>query len=227
MPRRARFGFLRSGMSIRRESGILSLLALSLLMSVSGCTASRAERSTPAAVPARPAVGLELPASAQPVPELAPLAFLAGRWVGVNSNKTVNEEHWTTPRGNHMVGTFHQVRRDGKPALVEISLITAEPDGITLRLRHLHGGLEIPERRAELSVFRLKAVAASAVEFTGTGSAAQVTSVVYRLTAPDELEQVVGFDPESKEKGYTLKYVREGPSVITAKPEVPAAEPKR
>lgn len=206
-----------------------SVLALIPLVAAAGCAGSRAERPAPAsaAAPVRAAASLELPGSAQAAPELSPLAFLAGRWVGVNSNKTVNEEHWTTPRGNHMVGTFHQVRRDGKPALIEISLITVEPDGVTLRLRHLHGGLEIPERRAELSVFRLKAVAANSVEFAGTGAAAQVTSVVYRLTGPDELEQVVGFAPESKERGYTLKYVREGPAVTTAKAEPALAEPKK
>lgn len=153
--------------------------------------------------------GLKVPATVQPVEAIAPLSFLAGRWIGVNPNKTVNEEHWMAPRGNHMVGTFRQVRRDGKPALVEISLIAANEDGVTLRLRHLHTGLEVPEKRKELSIFTLKEAGNNRAEFTGTGKAEQVSSVVYRLESPDVLIQEVNFSPDSKEKGYSLRYVRE------------------
>ena len=92
--------------------GSILALALSALSFVSAC------QTTPPAPPA-----LELPAHAAADPALAPLGFLSGRWICVNPNKTVNEEHWTAPRGKFMVGAFRQVRRDGKCAFVEVSQI--------------------------------------------------------------------------------------------------------
>jgi hypothetical protein len=151
-----------------------------------------------------------LPASAAAAKELEPLAFMAGRWIGVNPNNTVNEEHWTAPRGNHMVGTFHQVRRDGKPSFVEVSLISVEKEGVRLRLRHLHTGLEIPKGREEASDFMLKTAGNNRAEFYGTGKAAMVTSVVYRLVGKNQLVVETQFSPESKEKGFASVYFREG-----------------
>jgi hypothetical protein len=171
---------------------------------LTGCAARNTASSA-----AEPAPKLELPESANPAPALAPLAFMTGRWVGVNPNKTVNMEYWTAPRGNHMTALFHQVRRDGKPAFVEVSQIVAGPEGVTLRMRHLHAALEVPDSRKELSVFTLKSAGGDRAEFAGTGAAEGVTSVVYRLVSPNELAVDVNFDPSTKEKGFTSKYVRE------------------
>ncbi|MBL8990973.1 MAG: hypothetical protein JNJ48_05265 [Phycisphaerae bacterium] len=156
-----------------------------------------------------PAPAPALPESARPAAALADLAFLTGRWVGVNPNGTVNDEMWTPPRGNSMAALFRQVRRDGKPALHEVSLITAEPEGVVLRLRHLHALLEVPERRREISNFRLVSAGGNRCEFAGTGASAQVVSVVYRLDGPETLVVEVAFAPESKEQGYTMRYRRE------------------
>lgn len=191
---------------IGMRSAVSGALVLALL--ASGCKTQKTASATTSATASSGAT-LDLPPSAAPAEALKPLSFMAGRWIGVNPNKTVNEEHWTTPRGNHMVGTFHQIRRDSKPAFIEISLVTADKDGVKLSLRHLHGGLEVPEERKELSVFTLKEAGNDRAEFTGTGKAAAVTSVVYRLTGPNELTVDVSFAPDSKEKGYSSKYVRE------------------
>jgi len=167
------------------------------------------ENRTTKNLPATIQPDLELPQSARADAALEPLSFMAGRWIGVNPNKTVNEEHWMTPRGNHMLGTFKQIRRDGKPALVEISLITINEGKVKLVLRHLHSNLEVPEKRRELSEFELKSAGGNRAEFGGVGASAAVTSVVYKLVSPDVLEQTLTFAPDSKEKGYTLTYTRE------------------
>jgi hypothetical protein len=152
--------------------------------------------------------GLELPDAAKPVEALQPLAFMAGHWVCVNKNKTVNDELWTPPRGSSMAALFRQVRRDGKPAFHEASLITADESGVTLRLRHMHAALEVPEERKELSIFKLVSAGGNRAEFAGTGSAEEVQRVVYSLDGPDTLVVEVGFAPTSKEKGYTMRYSR-------------------
>jgi hypothetical protein len=192
----------------------VGLVLASLALGLGACKAWSKQQQTLA--PATPI--LELPPNTAPAPELLPLAFMAGRWVSVNPNKTVNEEHWSSPRGNHMVALYRQIRRDGKPALVEVSLVTAEkpaagsegqPTKVMLRLRHLHANLEVPENRRELSLFELKQAGDNRAEFVGVGDAAQVTSVVYRLTGPDTLAVDVNFAPDSKEKGFTMNYTRE------------------
>ena len=180
---------------------VLALVSVTALALLAGCSTSRQTAAAPL---------LELPAAAAPAESLKPLAFMAGRWIAVNPNKSVNQEHWTAPRGNHMSALFTQVRRDGKPGFFEISLITVEPDGsIVLKLRHLHGGLEVPEKRKDLSVFKLVSAANNRAEFAGTGAAEDVQSVVYRLTAEGQLAAEIGFAPTSKEKNFTTLYTRE------------------
>lgn len=177
---------------------VVLTVAASLL---AGCasTSPSAERPAP----------LELPPNAAPAPELAELSFMVGRWVCVNPNKTVNDEHWTAARGTSMAALFRQVRRDGKPAFHEVSQITVEEDGVYLRLRHLHAKLEVPDNRKEVSVFKLVSAKDNRAEFAGTGSAEQVTSVVYRLDGPDTLVVEVAFAPTSREKGFSSRYTRE------------------
>jgi hypothetical protein len=151
-----------------------------------------------------------LPEAAAPAKELVPLSFMVGRWVCVNPNKTVNDEQWMSPRGNNMVALFRQIRRDGKPALVEVTLITVEGDGsVALRLRHLHADLEVPDNQKDVSLFRLVSADGARAEFAGTGAAAQVSRVVYRSDGPDALVQEVQFAEGSGEKGYSLRYARE------------------
>lgn len=181
---------------------MMFVTGLSLL---AGCASTPPFASTSASTP----VAIELPPNAAPAPELAGLSFMVGRWVCVNPNKTVNDEHWTAARGTSMAALFRQVRRDGKPAFHEVSQITVEPDGVYLRLRHLHAKLEVPDNRKEVSVFKLVSAKDNRAEFAGTGSAEQVTSVVYRLDGPDTLVVDVSFAPTSREKGFSSRYTRE------------------
>ncbi len=147
-----------------------------------------------------------LPESADPAEAVAKLDFLAGRWLAVNPNKTVNEEVWTRPRGNALIGTFRQVRRDSDTAFVELSQIAIEDGEVILRLRHLHGRLEVPESRKETSLFKLVSLTEKRVEFAGTEGAAGVTSVVYERTGATSLMQSIGFSAESGEKPFVTHY---------------------
>lgn len=147
-----------------------------------------------------------LPASANASELVRDLGFLAGRWVAVNPNGTVNEEVWTPPRGNALIGTFRQVRRDSDTAFVELSQIAVEDGEVFLRLRHLHGRLEVPESRKDASLFSLLSLTESRVEFAGTEAAAGVTSVVYERTGPKSLVQSIGFSAESGEKPFVTRY---------------------
>lgn len=186
-----------------RTQLLLATALTPLLLALGSCQAS-APSAAPAPAP------LELPESAQADPALAPLSFLAGRWICVNPNKTVNEEHWTMPRGKSMVGAFRQVRRDGKCAFVEVSQISVEDTGLVLRLRHMHGQLEVPEERKELSLFALRALTPHRVEFAGTGSAEGVTAVIYERVDAHTLTQTIEFDPvKTKEKPFTSTYTLE------------------
>lgn len=172
--------------------------------------ASAPESQAPVAAapqPVRP-LTLIMPEAAKPHDALVPLAFMAGGWVCVNPNKSVNDEQWTPPRGNSMAAFFRQVRADGSPAFHEASLITAEPDGVYLRLRHMHAQLDVPDDRKELSVFKLVTAGNNRAQFTGLGKADNVTSVTYRLDGPETLVVEVAFAESSKEKGYTLRYLR-------------------
>ena len=95
---------------------------------------------------------LEIPASAAPM-EILKVAFMEGRWVAVNRN-SVNEEVWSPPRGDALVGTFRQVRRDSDTALVEVSR-SGWRTGRWSSGCGMHGRLEVPESRAAVSVFEL------------------------------------------------------------------------
>jgi hypothetical protein len=185
----------------------LGAAGLAACVSMGGCQQKAQDASAPTTASAAPAI--ELPPNAAPDPALAPFAFMTGRWIGVNPNKTVNEEHWTAARGKSMAALFRQVRRDGFPAFHEISLITAEPDGVVLRLRHLHRQLEVPNNRPGVNVFKLVSAGNNRAEFAGTGDAEGVTSVVYRLVDANTLAVDIAFAPTSKEKGFTSTYTRE------------------
>lgn len=149
---------------------------------------------------------LELPANAAPAEELQKLSFMEGSWVAVNPNGTVNEEVWTPPRGNALFGTFRQVRRDSDTAFVELSQIALEEGKVILRLRHMHGRLQVPESRAKVSLFELVSVEGKRVEFRGTEEAMGVTSVVYERLDDVTLMQSIGFDPSTGEKPFVTRY---------------------
>ncbi len=175
-------------------------LALTLLPLTAACG------SLPHAEPSQTPATLELPAHAAAHPDIEALGFLQGTWTAINPNKTVNEEIWMAPRGNTLIGSFRQIRLDGDCSLVEVSQISREAEGVVLRLRHLHGRLEVPEGRTEVSLFTLQDLQPNRVEFVGTGEAKDVHSVRYERVSPSELVQSIGFAPETGQASFETHY---------------------
>lgn len=140
---------------------------------------------------------------------LEPLSFMAGRWIGINPNKTINEEHWMLPRGTSMMGMFRQIRRDLKPAFFETTQIVLEDDQVVLRMRHLHRQFEVPDNAKEAYSFKLEATEPNKASFVGIGNARGTKRVTYRLVNANELAVDVELDPEAKAKDFTTVYRRE------------------
>ena len=72
------------------------------------------------------------PAPAKAV--LTDLAWLAGHWVD-DSGGDLSDETWTVPFGDSMLGMWRYVEA-GKAKVFELLAMTAEPEGVVLRLRH-------------------------------------------------------------------------------------------
>lgn len=148
----------------------------------------------------------ELPA---PDERLKPLEFMAGRWVGVNPNKTVIEEHWMRPRGTSMMGMFRLIRLDKKPAFFEASQIVIEDGKVIMRMRHLHRKFEVPDDAREAYTFELESASTGKASFVGTGNAEGTRRVTYRSTGANTMEVEVEMDPAAKQPNFTSKYTRE------------------
>ncbi|MEL6431048.1 MAG: DUF6265 family protein [Planctomycetota bacterium] len=183
-------------------------LALAHAAVLTACSSTSVQPAPAAVPPSAPAV--PVPDHAQAHESLADLSFLSGRWVAENPNGTVNEEVWLPVRGNVALGLFRQVRLDGDCSFAEVSQIAREDDRVLLRLRHLHGLLEVPEGRADVSLFELVDLAPGRVEFRGAGAAEQVSSVVYERTGPRSLEQSVGFAEGTGQAPFVTRYRLDG-----------------
>lgn len=133
--------------------------------------------------------------------------MLVGRWIAVNANGTVNEEVWLPVRGNVAMGTFRQVRLDGDCSFAEVSQIALEGDGrVVLRLRHLHGELQVPESRQDVSLFELVSIDPRRVVFRGVGESAQVVAMTYERVDAVTLVQSLEFDPASGQPPFETRY---------------------
>lgn len=178
------------------------VFAASAVMLLSGC-GSKDARSQDA-----PIVGAasSLPA---PAPEIMELSFMAGRWVAVNPNKSVAEEHWTLPAGKGMQGMFRIIRPSGAPSFFEVTAITVEPAGTFLRLRHFHAELDVHGEEKDANVFKLVSASDGQAVFEGVERTRGVARVIYRAEGQNGLSMQVEMQPNSGEKGYATRYARQ------------------
>jgi hypothetical protein len=149
-------------------------------------------------------------APAVPVnPAVEPLAFMAGRWIQVTPRGVVHEEHWTAPRQGNLLGMYRVLRADGTVGINEATSIDVEPEGVTLRLRHMHGKLEIlPEDNRPLMVFRLESVSANTARFVAVRDTRDVSAVTYSLQGPFTLQVTLDFFESAKRQQDVFAYAR-------------------
>jgi len=195
----------------------IHVLALGLAAALASCTSPSESIEmgggtlAPSDGGAAPGDRVEVPAHAAAAPALESLDMLVGRWVAVNPNGTVNEEVWLPVRGNVALGAFRQVRLDGDCSFAEMSQIAIDGEGrVVLRLRHLHGELQVPESRKDVSLFELVSIDPRRVVFRGVGDSAQVVAMTYERVDAVTLVQSLEFDPESGQPAFVTTYRRDG-----------------
>jgi hypothetical protein len=142
-------------------------------------------------------------------PAVQPLAFMAGRWIQVTPRGVVHEEHWTAPRQGNLLGMYRVLRTDGSIGINEATSIDVEPEGVTLRLRHMHGKLEIdPQDNRPLMVFRNESMTANSARFVAVRDTRDVAAVTYTLTDPNTLQVTLDFFDSSKRGQDVFAYSR-------------------
>jgi hypothetical protein len=101
-------------------------------------------------------VGSLLGGARQPAkPTLTDLAWMAGSWAGT-ARGIAMEEHWTSPKGNSMVGLHRDVGK-GRTLLFEFLRIEQQGDQIVY--------LSMPNGRSPATSFPLKEVSGTRVVF--------------------------------------------------------------
>jgi len=148
----------------------------------------------------------------KPADLLAPVAFLAGRWVHVDASGAT-EEHWSAPRGGAMMGMFRWDRPDGSPVMFELLTMTSEGPDVLLRLRHYSPKLVAKEEKDKAMTLKLTEKSERKLVFTAAENAAMLSRIVYHCPTADELKISVQFAPgENGEQNDPLEFAlkREG-----------------
>jgi hypothetical protein len=150
------------------------------------------------------------PASATP-PSIQSAAFLAGVWQSDSPQQGFNEEIWSAPRGNNIMGCFRWLKPDGSASLVELLSITAEDNTLTLRLRHHNAKLE--GWKAEVEVNKplelvLKESAENKLVFHPPEGSTQnngIATALYERTGETLRIELAFTDPKREKLGFDLK----------------------
>ena len=70
---------------------------------------------------------------------LKPLVFWSGQWISEKPAE-VQEETWSTVRGNSMIGSF-RILREGQPIFYEFWVMEVNENRPVLKLKHFNAGL--------------------------------------------------------------------------------------
>lgn len=160
---------------------VLLLVSSVMLALVSGCAGH---------APARDAGAVGVRSD----PALAPFAALAGRWRSPSDNGAF-EEVWLPPEGTNISGVMRRVGPDGAATLFELLTITAEPDGVRLRLRHFDAGMMPWRSEADGPMVFLGADTAGGVlVFRSEARAGGTTEMIYDLSVPGRLTVTLVFE---------------------------------
>lgn len=123
----------------------------------------------------------------QAKPTLASLAWMAGSWAGTTSGVEM-EEHWTSPKGNSMLGLHRDV---AKGRTVSFEFLRIEQQGDTVVY------LSMPNGRSPATPFPLKEASGTRVAFENpTHDFPQ--RIIYWKDGPDLRARI-----EGTEKGKT------------------------
>lgn len=129
-------------------------------------------------------------------PKISDMAWIAGRWVD-DSGGDVSEEIWAPPAGDCVVGMWRLVV-GGKAKLYELLTISAEGEGLVMRLRHFdHAGVGWEEKEHPL-VLKLVRAKEGEAAFEGPGSKGFLR-LTYRRVDADTLTGVLEKGTSEKE----------------------------
>ncbi len=129
-------------------------------------------------------------------PELTNLQFICGTWRMLDKDG-LSEEIWSAPHGTSMSGVFRMINPDGALHMQEILTISAEPDGVYMRLRHFDAALIAREEKDAPIVLKLEKSGERLAVFRKVSGSASLDTITYRRE-DKTLHGEVAFAPESK-----------------------------
>lgn len=176
----------------------LTTRALLLLAPLAALVGAALPATAPApAAQDTPAGGRSAAGSLQEsAPGIAIAARLAGTWRETRAGRagdSLVEEIWSAPSGNNVVGAFRWLGPEGTAYLYELLTISAEPDGIFLRLRHFDPRLVAKEARDEPQTLRLERSTPELLRFAAHAHCDELESVTYDRSEEDVLAIEVVF----------------------------------
>ena len=127
---------------------------------------------------------------------LQALAFMRGSWAAGDTDGR-SEEIWSGASGSCIMGAFRMVKPDGSLAFYEILSISAEPDGVFMRLRHFDAKLTAREEKDAPVALKLETIEKSRAVFRKISGSVSLDTITYERTG-DVLNSEVAFTPESK-----------------------------
>jgi hypothetical protein len=149
------------------------------------------------------------PAQPASKPELAQLAWLAGRWQGTWGPR-VAHQMWMPPQSGVMVGVF-QLTENSRTLVIEIYTMIATPDGIELRVRHFTPTLA-PWEKAAPSLLKLMTYDSKSFLFVNQDNG-QPKHWLMKRTAPDTFVARFEIVPEKGQpQSAEIVYHRQGDS---------------